>query len=110
MQRRHPAAYRRLLAISLVLAPAQHLGESGYSRGREAAADAKALAILQCHYGHAGGATELFTTLQREEGKTPAVLHYLASHPSMAARIDAVQVAMRQAGLQAGPVQPLPRF
>ena len=93
-----------------VLAPAQHLGESGYSRGREAAADAKALAILQCRYGHAGGATELFATLQREEGATPAVVHYLASHPSMAARIEAVQVAMRQAGLQAGPVQPLPRF
>ncbi|MEW7848372.1 M48 family metallopeptidase [Massilia aurea] len=93
-----------------VLAPAQHLGESGYSRGREAAADATALAILQCRYGHAGGATELFETLQREAGDMPALVHYLASHPSMGARIEAVQAAMRQAGLQRGALQPLPRF
>lgn len=93
-----------------VLAPAQHLGESGYSRGREAAADTKALAILQCRYGHAGGATELFETLQREEGEMPALLHYLATHPSMGARIDAVRATMRQAGLQVGVLRPLPRF
>jgi Zn-dependent protease with chaperone function len=93
-----------------VLAPAQQLGESGYSRGREAAADAKALSILQCRYGHAGGATEFFDTLQREEGEMPALMHYLASHPSMGARIAALRAAMRQAGLRGGAVQPLPRF
>ena len=93
-----------------VLAPAQHLGESGYSRGREAAADTKALAILQCRYGHAGGATEFFESLQRQEGETPAFAHYLASHPSMGARIAALQAGMRQAGLQGGALRPLPRF
>lgn len=93
-----------------VLAPAQHVGESGYSRGREAAADTTALAILQCRYGHAGGATEFFEALQRDEGATPAFLHYLASHPSMGARIAALQAAMRSTGLHAGALQPLPRF
>ena len=73
-----------------MLLPAQHLGESRYSRGREAAADGKALDILQCRYGHAGGATEFFETLQRTEDDVAAFTHYLASHPSMGARIDAL--------------------
>jgi beta-barrel assembly-enhancing protease len=93
-----------------VLLPAQHLGESRYSRGREAAADGKALGILQCHYGHAGGATEFFETLQRDQGDEPALMHYLASHPSMGARIDALRAAIRQAGMKDGDVRRLPRF
>lgn len=96
-------------AAASVLLPAQHLGEAGYSRGREAAADGKALEILQCHYGHTGGATEFFETLQREEGDVPAFAHYLASHPSMGARIAALRASMRQAGMKAGAVRPLPQ-
>lgn len=92
-----------------VLAPAQHLGETGYSRERESQADAKALRILQCRYGHVGGATEFFEALRKQDGEAPAFTHYLASHPSMAARIEAVRLAMRQAGLRSGPVLPLPR-
>lgn len=97
-------------ATAGVLAPAQHLGQSRYSRGRETAADARALATLNCRYGHAGGATEFFATLQREQGEAPALAHYLASHPSMAARIAALQGAMRQAGIGTGALRPLPRF
>ncbi|MGF6271660.1 putative Zn-dependent protease [Massilia sp. UYP11] len=93
-----------------VLLPAQTLGESRYSRGREAAADGKALDILQCRYGHAGGATEFFESLRRAEGDTPAFTHYLASHPSMDARIAALRAAIRQARMQSGAVRPLPRF
>lgn len=92
-----------------VLAPAQHLGESSYSRERESQADAKALQILQCRYGHVGGATEFFEALRKQDGDAPAFTHYLASHPSMAARVKALQLAMRQAGLRSGPVLPLPR-
>lgn len=93
-----------------VLLPAQHLGESRYSRGREAAADGKALDILQCRYGHAGGATEFFETLQRKEDDVAAFTHYLASHPSMGARIDALRGAIRQKGMKTGDVRPMPRF
>lgn len=92
-----------------VLAPAQHLGETRYSRERESQADAKALQILQCRYGHVGGATEFFEALRKQDGDAPAFTHYLASHPSMAERIAALQAAMRQAGLRSGQVQPLPR-
>ncbi|MEW6763138.1 MAG: M48 family metallopeptidase [Pseudomonadota bacterium] len=92
-----------------VLAPAQHLGEAHYSRGRESGADARALQILQCRYGHVGGATEFFASLRKQDDDTPAFVHYLASHPSMGARIEALQAAIRQAGLQAGEVRPMQR-
>lgn len=90
-----------------VLAPARHLGETGHSRERESLADARALRMLQCRYGHVGGATEFFEALRKQDGEAPAFTHYLASHPSMASRIEALQLAMRQAGLHSGPVQPL---
>lgn len=92
-----------------VLAPAQHLGQSHYSRGRESSADARALQILQCRYGHVGGATEFFESLRKEDDEAPAIAHYLNSHPSMASRIDALQAAIRQAGFQAGEVRPMQR-
>lgn len=92
-----------------VLAPAQHLGETSHSRERESQADAKALQILQCRYGHVGGATEFFEAIRKRDGDAPALAHYLASHPSMAARIASLRHAMRQAGLRSGPVLPLPR-
>lgn len=90
-----------------VLAPAQHLGEAHYSRGRESNADARALQILQCRYGHVGGATEFFESLRKKDDETPAFAHYLASHPSMGARIEALQAAIRQAGLRTGDVRPM---
>ncbi len=92
-----------------VLAPAQHLGDAHYSRGRESAADARALQILQCRYGHVGGATEFFESLRKKDDETPAFAHYLASHPSMGARIAALQETIRRAGLQAGTVKPMRR-
>lgn len=92
-----------------VLAPASHLGESRYSRGRESAADAGALAILKCRYGHAGGATEFFDAM-RNEDETPAFAHYLASHPSAGARVTALQEAIRRVGMPVGDTVPLPSF
>ncbi|MCA1857177.1 M48 family metallopeptidase [Massilia oculi] len=91
-----------------VLAPAEHLGQSYHSRERETAADMGALRILQCRYGHIGGATEFFTSLHRKDTEASALTHYLASHPSAQARIEALERAIRQSGLQAGPVRPLP--
>lgn len=89
-----------------VLAPALHLGESSYSRSRESAADVLALRVLHCRYGHAGGATELFTALQDKHGSGIPGSHYVASHPAMGARIDALRTAMVKNGMQEGPVRP----
>lgn len=90
-----------------LMAPAAHLGTAKYSREREALADAKALQILQCQYGHVGGAAELFESLKTEDKDTSALTHYFASHPSMQARIDALDRAVREHGMQVGAVRPL---
>ena len=90
-----------------LLAPAAHLGTASYSRERESLADAKALQILACRYGHAGGATELFEALKKDDADSSSVSHYVASHPSMQARIDALRRAIGEQGLQVGAVRPL---
>lgn len=90
-----------------LLAPLHELGEASYSREREQAADAAALNVLQCRYGHVGGATEFFESLRADDAVYPGS-HYLASHPAMQARIDALQLAKRTRGLRSAAVKPLP--
>ena len=93
--------------LTEVLAPAGQLGVAKHSRTRETAADMAALRILACRYGHAGGATEFFKTMRGEDDKSFALSHYMASHPGMDERIAAIDAAIRQAGMQTGPVLPL---
>lgn len=75
--------------IDAVAAPGMQLGVSKYSRTREAAADARALDMLHCRYGHVGGATELFEKFKADDS-TWSLSHYMASHPAMQDRIDAI--------------------
>lgn len=93
--------------VSALLAPAAHLGTAKYSREREALADARALQILNCRYGHAGGATELFEALKKADADVSGLSHYLASHPSMQARIDALARTISTQGMPVRAVRPL---
>lgn len=90
-----------------VLAPVNQLGVAKHSRTREAAADAAALRILTCRYGHAGGATEFFEAMKGEDERLFALSHYTASHPAMDERIGAIHAAIRAAGIADRPVLPL---
>jgi len=94
-------------ALASVLAPVQQLGDAAYSQARESAADAMALQVLACRYGHAGGATEFFEALRARDADALPGSHYFASHPAMEARIDAIHAATRKAGLTSGAVLPL---
>lgn len=94
-------------SLASVLAPVQQLGEARYSQARESQADALALEVLACRYGHAGGATEFFETLAVGEDDAMPGSHYFASHPAMRARIAALQAMIAQAGMQTGAVTPL---
>jgi Zn-dependent protease with chaperone function len=94
-------------ALASVLAPVQQLGDAAYSQARESAADAMALQVLACRYGHAGGATEFFEALRARDADALPGSHYFASHPAMDARIDAIRAAARKAGLKSGAVLPL---
>ncbi|MDQ1923588.1 M48 family metallopeptidase [Massilia pseudoviolaceinigra] len=93
--------------LSDLLAPVNHLGQAKYSRNREAAADGAALRILNCRYGHAGGATELFAALKEEDEAFAGLSHYAASHPAMQDRIDTLNAAIKANGMKLGPVLPL---
>jgi len=94
-------------ALATVLAPVRQLGDANYSRARESAADARALQVLACRYGHAGGATEFFQALDAGKDKAIPGAHYFDSHPAMRARIAAIQAAVAQQGLKTGAVVPL---
>ena len=94
-------------ALAGVLAPVQQLGNARYSRARESAADAMALQVLACRYGHAGGATEFFEALRARDADALPGSHYFTSHPAMGARIDAIQGAVKKAGMKTGSVLPL---
>ncbi len=75
--------------ISDILASTINLRTAKYSQTRESQADKTALEALQCHFGHVGGATELFETLKaQEEGVDLELLHYFDTHPELQQRID----------------------
>ena len=93
--------------LTELLAPVDQLGQASYSRTREAAADAVALRILNCRYGHAGGATEFFSSMKDEDSGIADLSHYTSSHPAMQQRIDTLNRAIRQAGYKEAAVAPL---
>ena len=94
-------------SLASVLAPVLQLGEARYSQGRESAADALALRVLACRYGHAGGAPEFFEALAEKGGAPLPGSHYFASHPALQARIAALQAMTAQAGMKTGALTPL---
>lgn len=93
--------------LTELLAPVNSLGQAKYSRTREAAADSAALRILNCRYGHAGGATEFFHAMKDKDNRLFGLSHYAASHPAMQARIDTLNRAIQDGNLKVGTVLPL---
>lgn len=72
-----------------LLTPVSTLGQAQYSQERENLADRQALQILDCSYGHVGGATEFFEAMKPDnEKKTNALGHYFTSHPEAVQRIN----------------------
>lgn len=75
--------------FSDILASTINLRTAKYSQTRESQADLTALHALQCHFGHVGGATELFESLQsHKEGFDFRLAHYFDTHPELQQRID----------------------
>jgi predicted Zn-dependent protease len=75
-----------------------NLAESSFSRGQESEADEFALKVLQCGYGHVGGATDFFSTMKAKENGSKIFGHYLSSHPDSQKRIDDINNQANQAG------------
>jgi Zn-dependent protease with chaperone function len=89
--------------ISDILASTINLRTAKYSQSRESQADHTALRTLHCHFGHVGGATELFEALKsQEEGFDFEMLHYFSSHPELQQRIEDLHLLAQEMGF---PVQ-----
>ena len=85
--------------VSDILASTINLRTAKYSQTRESQADRTALHALQCHFGHVGGATELFESLQsQEEGSDFGFAHYFSSHPELQQRIEDLQLLSQKLG------------
>ena len=95
-------------SVTELLAPAGHLSQANYSRERESLADARALQILNCRYGHAGGAAGLFEALADYDAADRELPALLATHPADAARIARLQEAARGWDASVQPLVALP--
>jgi len=79
-----------------------------YSREQETAADEDALRALAKHYGHLGGAAELFETLKKSSPGTEGGFEIFRSHPFSERRIDHVREFAARNGIPTqGPLTPL---
>ena len=94
--------------LSDILASTINLRTAKYSQSRESQADQTALHALQCHFGHVGGATELFESLKSQEEKFDfELLHYFSSHPELQQRIDDLYRLSQDRGFSEMPTEAL---
>ncbi|MFH2059792.1 MAG: M48 family metallopeptidase [Pseudomonadota bacterium] len=92
-----------------LFAPTAGFSQARYSRERESLADQSALQVLDCYYGHVGGATEFFEAMRPDDKqKGNAFTHYFASHPEAVQRINNIYQQASELNLVVEEVQPLP--
>lgn len=87
-------------SLTKLVSPLSVVGQTSYSRSRESDADALALDILNCHYGHVGGATEFFEAMLSSESDDWAFSHYFSTHPEVEDRIRAIDRLTENKGYQ----------
>lgn len=85
-----------------------NIAEMGFSRKQEIRADEFALTVLNCRFGHVGGATAFFKTLG-ETGRMGAVRHFFSTHPRNRQRIAHLDAYNRENAFSTGPLNPLPK-
>lgn len=89
--------------------PAVNLNTAHYSQTREGLADEKALEVLDCFYGHVGGASEFFNAMAPgDKEKYNLIGHYFSSHPEAVERIKNLQELADESGFPVQAVKPLP--
>jgi len=76
-----------------------NISEMSFSRRQEAKADEFGLEMLNCTYGHVGGATDFFSRISEE--KDPGIFgHYFSSHPENQDRINHINRLIKDRGLK----------
>ena len=75
-----------------LLTPTVNLNMAQYSQVREQLADKEALRMLNCCYGHVGGASEFFHAMTPDDDQKSSVVgRYFSSHPEALERIKNLQ-------------------
>lgn len=91
-----------------LFAPATNFNMAQYSQTQESMADKKALEILVCSYGHAGGATEFFKAMAlNKKGDKTHIWHYFNSHPQALERINNLNKLLKEMNFDVKRVKPL---
>lgn len=97
--------------VTQIFVPLNRMGMARHSQGREMQADARALQILHCRFGHAGGATEFFEAMKSDaQADGEGYSHYFASHPQLQERIDNINRMIGEKGMKLGPVTPFQKL
>ena len=95
--------------VSSLLSPVNSLELAQFSQSRESQADAQALNILNCHYGHIGGATEFFELIAETRTDVDfSFTHYFSSHPEAKLRIENIQTIAEEMNYSVEETQPKP--
>ena len=81
------------------------LSNAQFSQKQEIQADDVGLDLLAKTYGHAGGATDFFERMAKEEGPNLAIL---ASHPPSEKRVKNIESRIEVAGYSVKAKEPLP--
>jgi len=95
-------------AMAYAVESARTLGTLQYSRQNEEEADAEGLRMLRKAGINPAGMIALLESLQKEEGKAPALVKYLSTHPSTADRIEKLKALAGQS--PPGSVKLLPNY
>jgi Zn-dependent protease with chaperone function len=94
-------------SLSTLLGGALNVTELNFSRKQEIWADAFAIDVLNCAYGHVGGAADFFRKIEKESD--PGVFgHYFSTHPRNQERIADLRALARERGYESGELVLLP--
>ena len=95
-------------SISQMLVPTNEFGMAQYSQDSESAADSIALDTVHCYYGHVGGVTEFFETMQQgSHGADFGIGKYFDSHPQLVKRMGDLEDLVEKRSYSFGPTQNL---
>lgn len=93
-------------SLTKMFAPALGFDQAQYSQEREKMADEQGIQILNCYYGHVGGATEFFEAMMPNKKQPGQMIgKYFSSHPEGVKRIKNLHQLTKDFGFDEEKVQ-----
>lgn len=92
--------------LNSAFSPMTNLAQNKYSQSHESQADRIGLDILNCYYGHVGGAMEFFKSIAKNE-KNPLLVSYFSTHPQTKQRIKDMENLIKTKGYKVKKTTPM---